>query len=218
MSLLDYGRILVRRGWIIVLLAAVAAGSAYLLSRGQTPVYRATQLVLISPSRNDLGITEATLRLMNSYVVYLKSQERAQQVIDALSLDMLAGELEGAVTIQASRDNLTVQIDVDLPEGQPVGQIANEWGNLLVRYQQNENQTRRQEDRVNALLPDGPDISLLRPRPSLNAAIGAVIGVILGAVIIFVLEFLESVVIRRRDDIERGLELPVLAAIPDGQK
>ncbi len=218
MSLLDYARILLRRGWIIVLLALIAAVSAYLLSRTITPVYRASQLILVQPSRNDLSLTESSQRLLNSYVVYLKSAARAQEIIDILNLDMLAGELEGAVTIQSSRDNLTIQIDVDLEEGLPVDQIAHEWGNLLVRYQETENQTRRQEDRIRALLPDGPDVSLLRPRPSLNALIGAAIGAILGIGIIFVLEFLESAIVRHRDDLERKLDLPVLAAIPERDK
>lgn len=218
MNLIDYGRLLVRRGWIIVLLAIIAAGSAYVLSTRIQPVYRATQLVLIQPSRNDLGITESTLRLMNSYVVYLKSTERAQQVINNLQLDMLAGDLNGNATIQASRDNFTVQIDVDLTDAGIAGRVANEWGQLLVRYQETENQTRRQEDRIRALLPDGPSVGLLRPRPTINAAAGAVIGIVLGAVIVFVLEYLESSVIRRRDDLERVLEIPVLATIPDGQK
>lgn len=218
MSLLDYARILVRRGWIIVLLAIIAGASTYLLSRGQTPVYRATQLVLVQPNRNDLGLTDATQRLLNTYVVYLKSAARAQEIIDALQLDVLASELEGAVTIQSTRDSLTVQIDFDWADQQIAGQVASEWGNLLVRYQENENQTRRQEDRVTALLVDAPDISLLRPRPSLNAIIGAAIGAALGAIIVFVLEFMESAIVRRRDDLERALDLPVLAAIPDGQK
>jgi capsular polysaccharide biosynthesis protein len=218
MSLLDYARILVRRGWIIVLLAVIAASSAYLLSRGQTPVYRATQLVLIQPNRNDLGLTDATQRLLNSYVVYLNSAVRAQEIIDALQLDVLAGELEGAVTIQSTRDSLTVQIDFDWADQRIAGQVASEWGTLLVRYQENENQTRRQEDRVRAILVDAPDVSLLRPRPTLNAAIGAALGLLIGAIIVFVLEFMESAIVRRRDDLERALELPVLAAIPDGNR
>ncbi len=218
MNLIDYGRILVRRGWIMLLLAALAAVSAYLISTRITPVYRATQLILIQPSRNDLGLTDATQRLINSYVVYLQSTARAQEVIDALRLDYEAGDLASNVTIQASRDNLTVQIDVDLGDPADAGRVANEWGNILVRYQEVANQTRRQEDRISAILPDGAKVGLLRPRPGLNAAIGAVAGLLVGGVIVFALEFLESSIIRRREDVERALEIPVLATIPEGTK
>lgn len=218
MNLIDYGRLLVRRGWIMVLLAVLAAGAAYVISTQIAPVYRASQLVLIVPNRNDLGLTDATQRLMNSYVVYLRSSSRAQEVIDALRLDRDAGALIGNVQIQAFRDNLTVQIDVDLENASDAQRIANEWGNVLIRYQETENQTRRQEDRIRALLPDGASVGLLRPRPSLNAAIGGVLGFIIGAVIVFILEFLESSIIRRREDLERVLEIPVLATLPDSPK
>ena len=169
MSLIDYGRILLRRGWIIILLAALAGGSAYVFSGTQTPIYRATQLVLIQPSRNDLGLAEATIRLINSYVVYLNSTEIAQRVIDNLRLDLTAGNLKGAATIVPDRDRLTVQIDVDLSDPDVAGRAAEEWGNMLVQYRNRENQTVRQEDRINAILPDRPQIGLLRTLTAASA-------------------------------------------------
>jgi len=54
MLLLDYGRILLRRGWVILLLAVLAAGSAYLISTRITPVYRSIQRVLIEPARSSV--------------------------------------------------------------------------------------------------------------------------------------------------------------------
>src|SRR5690606_20008807 len=104
MNLIDYGRILLRRGWIIVLLAVIAAASAYVLSSRQTTQYRATQYVLIQPARTDNGLTLAVIQLMNSYQVYLHSTERAQEVIDTLRLDMLADALLGNVQIVSNRD------------------------------------------------------------------------------------------------------------------
>lgn len=214
MNLLEYGRILWRRGWIMVLLAVIAAASAYFLSSRQTPIYRSTQLVLIQPSRNDLGLTEATTRLMESYVVYLNSSDRAQEVINTLNLDMLARDLQGKATIAANRNNLTVQIDIDLPDGELANDVARTWGNLLVQYRTAENQTVRQEDRIDALLPDGARYRLLQPNILINTLAGAIIGFLLGGIVVFVLEYLESSVVRQREDIERQLELPVLATIP----
>lgn len=198
----------------MVLLAVIAAASAYFLSSRQTPIYRSTQLVLIQPSRNDLGLTEATTRLMESYVVYLNSSDRAQEVINTLNLDMLARDLQGKATIAANRNNLTVQIDIDLPDGELANDVARTWGNLLVQYRTAENQTVRQEDRIDALLPDAARYRLLQPNILINTLAGAIIGFLLGGILVFVLEYLESSVVRRREDIERQLELPVLATIP----
>jgi capsular polysaccharide biosynthesis protein len=218
MNLIDYGRILLRRGWIMVLLAVIAAASAYVLSSRQTPEYRATQMVLIQPARTDNGLTLAIIQLMNSYQVYLKSTERAQEVIDILRLDMFAADLLGNVEIVSNRDNLTIQIDVTLPDPQIAGDVARTWGDLLVQYRNEQNQTARQEDRVSATLPDRAQVGLFAPRPAINAAAGAVLGLLLGGVIIFALEYLESSIVRHREDIERAVEIPVLAAIPDMER
>jgi capsular polysaccharide biosynthesis protein len=43
---------------------------------------------------------------------------------------------------------------------------------------------------------------------------GGILGLLLGGTVVFALEYLESNIFRSKDDIERFLELPVLAAIP----
>ena len=215
MNLIDYGRILLRRGWIILLLVVLAAGSAYLLTSRQTTQYRAAQVVLIQPARTDNGLTLAIIQLMNSYQVFLKSTEQAQVVINTLKLDMLADDLLSKVDIVSNRDNLTLEIDVTLPDLQMAGDVARTWGNLLVQYRVQQNQLVQQTDRVYASLPDKATVGLYSPKPLISAAAGVVLGLILGGVIIFVLEYLESSIVRRREDIERVLEMPVLATIPE---
>jgi len=215
MSLVDYGRILVRRGWIIVLCMIVTGASAYFISRQMTPTYRASQLILIQPARNDLGLTEATTRLMNSYQVYLNSSRIAQQVIDNLQLDMLPGDLLGDVTIQSNKDNLTVQIDVDVQDCAIANRVASEWGNQLVIYRNTQNQTVRLEDRIDAIPVDNPRCpTSTTPNVVINTVAGVLLGGLLGAILVFVLEYLESSVVRRRSDVEKTLEMPVLATIP----
>jgi capsular polysaccharide biosynthesis protein len=215
LSLIDYGRLLARRGWIIVLLAVLAAAAAFLLSRELPRTYRASQIVLIQPSRNDLGLTDATQRLMNSYVVYLRSSFIAQRVIDTLRLDRVAGELLGDVTISSDRNNLTVQIDVEAGDCAVAGAVAAEWGNQLVAYRAAENQTVRQEDRIDALLADNALCpTATTPNVTVNAAVGGLLGLLVGALIVFVLEYLESSIVRGRADLERETNLPVLATIP----
>jgi capsular polysaccharide biosynthesis protein len=215
MSLYEYGRIILRRGWIVLLLAALAAGSAFFLSRQITPTYRASQVILIQPARNDLGLTEATTRLMNSYQVYLNSTRIAQQVIDALQLDMTPGDLLGNVTIQSNRDNLTVQIDVDMQDCAIAGRVASSWGDQLVIYRNTQNQTVRIEDRIDAISADNPACpTSTTPNVTINTVAGGLLGALIGVLLVFVLEYLESSVVRRRDDLERTVDLPVLATIP----
>ena len=214
MNLMDYVRIILRRWWIIALLVVLSAGGAFLFSRAQTPVYRATQTILMKPSRVDFGLSQATTILVRSYVVYLSSTDRAQKVIDDLQLDMVPDALLGSATIDADQTRLALTVDVDLPDGDLANRIARHWGELFVDWRNEENQRSRYEDRIDAELIDYPRYTQIRPNTTINVAAGVVLGLLLGGVIVFVLEYLESNVIRQREDVTRSLNLPVLGSIP----
>ncbi len=220
MNLFEYGRVLVQRGWIMILLAVLCAVGAFAFSRTVQPVYRSTQLLLITPSRSDWGLTQAAAQLLNSRVAYLQSDIVAARIIDTLNLDMNPAFLRSRTTISTQRDTLSIQIDVDLEANSGeeasrfINPITTEWGNALIAYQDELNQEARQEDRIRAQIQDAPRISLLRPNTTINILIGAIAGFFLGAVVVFVLEFLESAVVRRREDLEQNA-FAVLAVVPE---
>lgn len=218
MNLLDYARIFVQRAWIALLLAVLVAAATFIFSKTITPVYRSSQVVLLVPSRSDLGLTEAALRLINARRAYLDSDLIAAQIIDRLNLDFEPSYLRSKTTITANRDNLSIQIDVDLPAPDAaaaaslVNPIAQAWGEQLIQYQEGLNRESNREDRIRAQPQDNPQLGLLRPRPTIYAAIGAIAGFFIGLIIILGLEYLESNIVRRRIDLER--ELKVLAVVP----
>jgi capsular polysaccharide biosynthesis protein len=214
MNLTYYVRILARRGWIIVLAVLITAGAAFAFSKIQTPVYRATQKVLFQPARNDFGLTETLRTVLRSYVVFLDSDEQAQNAIDRLQLDMLPGELRSHMTITSDPTQLVIQIDMDLEDGPLAAQIATEMGRLLEEFRTEENRRLKLEDRIEARMVDTATYGLHSPKTKINTLAGAVLGLLLGGAIVFVLEYLESNIFRRKEDVERFLELPVLAAIP----
>ena len=216
MNLMEYARIIIRRWWIIILLMILTVASAFLFSRVQTPVYRATQKILLQPSRIDLGLAEATTRLIRSYEEFLDSNDRAREVIDILQLDMVPGELRRHVTVDTDESRLLITVDVDLPDGDLARTIARQWGEQFVLWRNEENQRIRYEDRIRANLLDAVDntYSQIRPNTVVNVLAGGVLGFLLGGVIVFVLEYLESNIIRRREDVARALGVPVLGAIP----
>jgi len=211
----DYARLLVRRGWILILLAVVAAGGAYYLSTQQAPVYRATQVVILQPSRVDLGLTEASRGVLEQHTAIINSSFYAEEVITRLNLDMLPQALMGNSTIVPNRNNLTIRIEVDSYAPEVAADIARTWGNLLVEYRNEENQEARREDRMDAIIQDEPQVALVRPRPEVNALAGGVIGLLLGAGIALMLEYIESTRVRSSDEVEQRLGLNVLAVIPD---
>ncbi len=214
MNLIDYASILVRRGWIMLLLGIIAAGSAFFFSRSLDPIYRATQKVLIIPSRMDFGLTQAAKQTLNSHVAWLDSSLRAAEVIDLLQLDMSPNQLRADVRIAPNIDSQVIQIDAEAKDPGLAERVAREWAQLLIRYRNDQNQQARQEDRIYASLQDNPVTVLARPNLSINTLVGLIAGVFVGGIIVFVLEYLESAIVRRREDVEACAGLPVLAAVP----
>lgn len=214
MNLTYYARILIRRGWILLLAIAITAGAAYAFSKAQTPVYRATQRVLLQPARNDYGLTETLRILLRSYVVYLNTDTQAATVITRLQLDMTPGDLRRYTTISSDPTQLIVQIDVDMQDGPLAARIATELGRRLVEYRDEDNRDLQREDRIDALLIDTATYGLHSPKTKINVLAGALLGLLLGGAVVFALEYLESNILRSRDDVQSFLALPLLAAIP----
>lgn len=214
MELRDYLRILRQRGWVILLLMVLTAAAAYGFSRMQTEVYKSTLNLLVRPSRTDFGQSQAAKELLKTYEVWLFSSYRAQAVIDQLQLDMTAQELLGDVEVASDNFSFMVSLAVENTDPDLANDIARTWGNLLIQWQTQENDKNRQEDRITIEFRDDPQVSLDRPNTRINAAAGAVFGALLGVVVIFLLEWIESGIMRRSEDVERYLDIPVIGAIP----
>ena len=214
MELSDYLRILRQRGWLIILLAVLTAAAAYGFSRMQTPVYESTLKLLVRPSRSDFGQSQAARELLGNYEQWLWSGYRAQDVINELQLDMTATDLLSDVSVASDRLGLVVQLAVENTDPDLANDIARAWGNLLIQWQNEANDKNRQEDRIDIEFQDDPQAGLDRPNTRINTAAGAVFGALLGVIVIFFLEWIESGVVRRTEDVERYLEIPVIGTIP----
>jgi capsular polysaccharide biosynthesis protein len=214
LELTDYFHILRRRGWIIILVAAITAASAYAFSKLQTPVYRASVNVSINPARADFGLTQSAKWLLRNYVAIIDSNTWADDVIQRLDLDMTAGQLRRNVTVASDDSRFTIQIDVKDTEPGQAARIADEWAQLLVEWREQENADQRKEDQVKAYRIDPATWGIFSPKTKINVVAGGVLGVLLAGVIIFFLQWVESGVVRSTSDVERQLGLTILGAIP----
>ena len=97
MTLRDYLRVVVRRLWIIVLIVAVATGSAYYLSSRQTKMYQATAKIMYAPQLN----TGYSLNGQISAVDPYGQQDALQSVATAISNPVVQQSTAGAVGKQA---------------------------------------------------------------------------------------------------------------------
>lgn len=214
MDLSDYLRIVRQRGWLILVLMALTAAATFGFSRIQTEVYESSLRLLVLPSRSDFGQAQATKELLRSYEQWLRSSYRAQAVIDELQLDMLAPELLGDMNVASDSASFVIQLTVENTDPNLANDIARTWGNQLIQWQNANNDQLRKEDRITVEFLDDPQPSLERPRTMINTAAGAVFGVLLGFVLIFLLEWLASGIMRRSEDVERHLGIPVIGSIP----
>jgi len=214
LELADYFRILRRRGWIIVLVAAITAASAWGFSKLQTPVYKASVNVSIEPLRIDWGSAQTVKILLRNYVANINSTTWAGQVVERLELDMTPDQLKANTTVASDDSRLTIQIDVkDFDPGQ-AERIANEWAWVLVEWREQGNAQQLKEDRVKAVRIDPATWVHFSPKTKINTLAGGIFGLLLAGVIIFFLEWVESGIIHTADDVERYLELSTLGAIP----
>ena len=215
MELSDYLRILRQRGWVIILVAFLTAAAAFGFSKVQTPIYESTLRLLVRPSRTDFGQSQAAKELLATYVAWLNSRYRAQDVIDTLQLDMTAGDLLGDIKVASDNFSFVVELAVENSDPDLGNDIARTWGDLLIQWQTQENDKNRKEDRITIEFIDDPQAALDRPKWKINTAAGAVFGALLGVIVVFVLEWIESGVVRRSEDVERFLDIPVIGSIPN---
>ena len=214
MEFKDYIRIVRQRGWLILLLAVLTAGAAFGFSKMQTPVYQATARLLIT-SRPDFGQTQAARTLKLDYATWLRSSYHAAAVIEQLQLDMRPEELMGDVAVQAATSESVIFIEVENTNPEVAQAVAGAWAQRLIDWRRDENANLREEDRIKAQLIDDPNVGLASPKTKINTAAGAVFGGLMGILIIFILEWIESGIVRRPEDVERYLDIPVIGTIPN---
>jgi capsular polysaccharide biosynthesis protein len=86
---------------------------------------------------------------------------------------------------------------------------------LLIQWQNQNNDKLRKEDRITIEFLDDPQAGLASPNTKINTAAGFVFGALLGVLIVFGLEWYESGIIKRNEDVERYLDVPVIGSIPN---
>lgn len=69
------------------------------------------------------------------------------------------------------------------------------------------------QDRIEASLLNYPQPFQHRPNTQVNVLAAAILGLLIGGIAIFLLEYIESNVLRSTQDLERWADIPVLAAI-----
>jgi capsular polysaccharide biosynthesis protein len=216
MQLQDYARVLLKRGWIIIVIAIIGAASAYGFSKLQTPIYSSTVTLSAVPARpSDYGQTLAIKNLLRNYVQQMQSPAITQQVIDKQQLDMTPEKFVSLLNFNADESTLTISIESRHPIPAVAAKMAQTLSDVFIATHNQENLQVDQQDRILVKpLRNATSPIIFSPKTSINTLAGAILGALIGVIIIFALEWIESDIVRTAEDVERHIGVTVLGAIP----
>jgi capsular polysaccharide biosynthesis protein len=215
MELNAYLGVLRRRGWVVVVVAVLAAALAFGASKVQTKVYRATARISAVPARPDWGLNNSAKDLLRNFVNNINTHDMANQVISRAQLDMNSYDLLAKVTVSAEPENFIIRIDAKDQDPEVAKRIATTMANEFVDERVAYYETQDKNNRIEVKLVDSViDAPLYRPKPLTNALAGLLLGGLIGVLIALALEWMSSDVLVTVDGVERSLGLPVLGAIP----
>lgn len=213
MSLADYVALARRRWWVVALLALTAAGSAYLFSKLQTPLYRSSIRLEVS-GRLDYGNTLAIEKRLNQFAQRVKTTQMVREVDRNLRLDLGPESLSRMITVGTVPDALQIQIDVDDVAPERAEALARELAQVYEESHAHSEQGKIEEERVIIRQLDEPTPSrLIWPQTSAFVLAALALGCVIGVLLVLLLDYLDDT-LKTSEDVERYLGLPTLASIP----
>lgn len=210
----DYLLVLQRRWWLPLLVALVAAASAFALARAQAPVYRSTSKLLVTPGRPDLGQQLTVEKQLRPMAQRVKTTEIARQVDQLERFDLGPEGLLGKIKAEAIIDQGFVQIDADDTDPERAEQIAGAFATVFAQQHAAADVGKPQAERLYVEVLDRPSSATqVWPQTRVLALAAGLIGLLGGLLLAFALEYFDDT-LKTPADLERLLGLTTLACIP----
>jgi capsular polysaccharide biosynthesis protein len=214
----DYIRILRKRGWIIVLVAIVAAASAFVFSKMQTPIYSAKVKLSVVPARaTDWGSSNSLKDLLRNYAENIRTHTMASKVIDREQLDMDTSTLLDKLFVNPDSSTFTLELEARDRDPKVAMDIVNRMAIVYTEDRNQWNQRQDQRDQIEVTMLDSVyNLGYIQysPKTKINILAAGLFGVLAGVLVVFFLEWLEMDIIRTSADVERASGIAVLGAIP----
>jgi uncharacterized protein involved in exopolysaccharide biosynthesis len=134
--ILEYVQLLWRWAWIIVLAAALCAGSAYVFSKLTTPVYQTTMRLLVTdtPSQSSINTTSmiSNASLTQTYAQMLTDSPVLDRVITQLGLKMASKDLAKVISVSVVPGTQIIEVKVEDTSPARAMDIANTLGTVFI--------------------------------------------------------------------------------------
>ena len=211
----DYGGVVRRYGWIVIVAVLLAGLLSYGVSFFQVEMYRATVHVSTVPARPDWGLGNSAKELMRNFVLNIKTFEVAEEVIARAQLDMHPSEFLRLTDVAPDASTFTIEIEARSRDkiGAKVMALtlADYFADERTAYYAQQDKRDRIEVKI---VSRAIEAAQYQPQPLVNALAGGILGFLLGVGLILLLIWVESGFLRTPDSVERTLGLAVLGAIP----
>ena len=211
----DYGGVVRRYGWIVIVAVLLAGLLSYGVSFFQVEMYRATVHVSTVPARPDWGLGNSAKELMRNFVLNIGTFEVAEEVIARAQLDMHPSEFLRLTDVAPDASTFTIEIEARSRDKI----VAKDMALTLADYFADERTAyyaqQDKRDRIEVkIVSTAIEAAQYQPQPLVNALAGGILGFLLGVGLILLLIWVESGFLRTPDSVERTLGLAVLGAIP----
>lgn len=224
----EYVAIVLRHWWLVLLAGLITATVAFLFSRSQPPVYQASVRLMAIAQPPDYWLDLYAKNRLASYQDLIRNGTFIAQALAQAGLQDDAGRVIGALQLARNQDSNVVQLVVEDTDPARAARVANALADAFVAQIESENQRileqfrdpfgQRIQGTVSLIKLDSPAPPTvpIGPRTRLNTAAGLILGLLLGIVLSFVVEYFEDV-LRGAHDIQRVLDLPLLAELRAGR-
>lgn len=203
---------------VILATAVICAGLAGVYSFFiAQPVYQSTSKLYIqaqSSSAVSLSELQVSSTLAHDCVEMIRSQSISEDVIGNLGLQMEVKDLQRSLSVTNPEDTRIINITIEGHDPQQITEIANEFAAVSRARISEVMKTDKPQIWEKATVPEKP----IRPSKRKNVMMGFLAGGVLAGLAVVIL-FLLNDTIKSQDEIEKYLELNLLAVIPmDGEQ
>lgn len=212
-DLAEVGRAIFHRIWLVILAGALAGAVAFAISRFLiTPVYTSTAQVIVltdDSKSSSLANLQASAQLTSDYAQLMTSPTVLRETIQDLNLTMEEDALKKRITITNPTNTRILIITASDPDPERAQRIVN-------AISQNGSEYITQTLGVTTPNISGGEVADKPSSPNVkkNTAVGLLIGVLL-AIVWIVVSMLVNDTMTTEDDVEKYLNLTVLASVPD---
>lgn len=200
--------------WVILAMGLIGAAIVFCFSKYLiTPIYSSTAHMLVltkETTLSSLADLQMGTQLTKDYSELIQSPPVLEETITDLKLDLTYKELKERITIENPEDTRILEITVEDADPEMAQKIVNKLSEVSASY-------------ISEVMEVSPPTIFAQgevaeeqtsPNVTKNTVIGGIVGILL-AIVIVVISAVTNDAIQTEDDVEKYLNLSVLASIPD---